>query len=64
MHLSHKERTRDIVTTLRYVYANSRESIDGIEDLRTLLKLCVGYEMDTLMEDEGFRDLIRREVRY
>jgi hypothetical protein len=57
----YKERTGDIITTLRYVYAISRESIDGIEDLRTLLKLHVGYEMDTLMEDEGFRDLMIEE---
>ena len=54
----YKERTGDIIATLRYVYANLKESIDGIKDLRTLLALYVGYEMDTLVEDESFRDLM------
>ena len=57
----YKERIENIITTLRYVYANSRKLIDGIEDLRTLLKLYVRYEMDTLMEDEGFCDLMIEE---
>ncbi|KAL8999634.1 MAG: hypothetical protein Q9169_001594 [Polycauliona sp. 2 TL-2023] len=54
----YEERTGDIITLLRYVYAHTSESVDGVEDLRTLLMHYVGYEMDTLMKDEGFRDLM------
>ncbi|KAL8924723.1 MAG: hypothetical protein Q9172_002541 [Xanthocarpia lactea] len=54
----YEERTGDIITLLRYSYANTSESIWAIEDLRTLLTHYVGYEMDTLMKDEDFRDLM------
>ena len=54
----YKERTGDIITLLEYIYENTREPIDGIEDLRTLLTHYVGYEMDMLMKDESFRDLM------
>ncbi|KAL8858394.1 MAG: hypothetical protein Q9178_005075 [Gyalolechia marmorata] len=54
----YEERTGDIISLLRYIYANTSEPIDGIEDLRTLLTHYVGYEMDTLMKDEDFRDLM------
>ncbi|CAO1602573.1 hypothetical protein XANCAGTX0491_006181 [Xanthoria calcicola] len=54
----YKERTGDIVDLLRYVYANTSETVDDVEDLRTLLTLYMGYEMDTLMQDEDFRDLM------
>ncbi|KAL8844421.1 MAG: hypothetical protein Q9176_001331 [Flavoplaca citrina] len=54
----HEQRTGDIITLLRYVYANTSETSDGVEDLRTLLRDYVGYEMDTLMKDDGFRDLM------
>ncbi|KAL8658055.1 MAG: hypothetical protein Q9226_001315 [Calogaya cf. arnoldii] len=54
----YKERTGDIVALLRYVYANTGEPVDGVEDLRTLTTHYMGYEMDTLMEDEGFRTLM------
>ncbi|KAI4230521.1 MAG: hypothetical protein LQ349_006226 [Xanthoria aureola] len=54
----YKERTGDIVDLLRYVYANTSETVDDVKDLRTLLTLYMGYEMDTLMQDEDFRDLM------
>ena len=53
-----EERTGDIIALLRYVYENTSEPVNGVEDLRTLLTLYVGYEMDTLMKDDGFRDLM------
>ena len=50
-------RTGDIVALLRYVYRNTGQ--DGSEeDLRRVLTIYVGYEMDTLINDEDFRDLI------
>ncbi|KAL9636524.1 MAG: hypothetical protein Q9204_002229 [Flavoplaca sp. TL-2023a] len=51
-------RTGDIVTLLRYVYSNTSKPSDDAEDLRTLLRDYVGYEMDTLMKDDEFRDLM------
>ena len=51
----HLARTKDIIALLRYVYAESRE---GAEDMRTLMTQYVGYEMDTLMDDEDFKHLI------
>ncbi|KAI4226698.1 MAG: hypothetical protein L6R36_002953 [Xanthoria steineri] len=54
----YEERTGDIVDLLRYVYANTSETVDDVEDLRTLLTLYMGYEMDTLMQDEDFQDLM------
>ena len=52
------ERTGDIIALLRYVYANTGEPIDGVEDMRTVLKHYVGFEMDDLMKDKGFGDLM------
>ena len=52
------ERTGDIIALLRYVYANTGEPIDGDEDIRTVLKHYVGFEMDILMKNNDFRDLM------
>ena len=54
----HIERTGDIIALLRYVYDNTGESTEGVEDMRTLMTHYVGYEMDTLMKDDDFRDLM------
>ena len=52
------ERTEDIVALLRYVYANTGEPVDGVEDMRTVLAHYVGFEMDTLLGDKKFGDLM------
>ena len=52
------KRTGDITHLLRYVYANTSEPREGIEDLRTLMTQYMGCEMDTLIGDEDFKDLI------
>ena len=54
----YEERTGDIVTLLRYIYENTGEPVEGTEDMRTLLRLYMGYEMDTLMKDAGFRNVM------
>ena len=54
----HEQRTGDIIKLLRYVYANTSEPSDGVEDLRTLLRDYVGYEMDILMKNDEFRELM------
>ena len=55
------ERTGDIISLLRYIYANTRESVAGVEDPRTLLTAYLGYEMDTLMEDKAFEELMSED---
>lgn len=52
------ERVEDILTLLKYVYANTAESIDGIEDIRTMLAHYIGGEMDVLIRDGEIRDLM------
>ncbi|KAI9808038.1 MAG: hypothetical protein M1827_007544 [Pycnora praestabilis] len=50
----YRRRTGDIVALLRYVYANT-----GVgEDLRTLLRDYIGYEMSVMMKDEEFKVLM------
>ena len=53
-----KERTGDIIALLSYIYSKTGESRKGVEDLRTLLTHYLGYEMDTMMTDPAFRDLV------
>ena len=52
------ERTGDIIALIRYVYANTGEPVAGVEDIRTVLMLYFGYEMDILVKDDDFRDLM------
>ena len=54
----HPERTGDIIALLRYIYANTGEIVDGVEDMRTVLKHYIGFEMDTLMKDNEFGDFM------
>jgi hypothetical protein len=54
----HRQRTGDIIALLRYVYANTIVSARGGEDLRTLLKDCVGCEISTLIKVEEVSELI------
>ncbi|KAM0805900.1 hypothetical protein BDR22DRAFT_190128 [Usnea florida] len=51
-------RTRDIIELLRYVYANTCEPQEGVDDMRSMMTQYVGIEMDTLMEDAEFGELI------
>ena len=52
------ERTGDILDLLRYFYPNASESWEGLEDMRAVMMQYVGYEMETLIECEGFKKLI------
>ena len=49
------ERTSDIIDLLRYVYCNTSEPSEGVEDLRTLMTQYMGCEMDILTKDEDFK---------
>ena len=52
------ERVGDITTLLKYVYANTAETISGTEDIRTMLAHYVGTEMDTLIKYGEIKDLM------
>lgn len=52
------ERTGDIIALLRYIYANTGEPVAGVEDLRTLVTAYMSYEMDTLMKDKAFKEVM------
>ena len=52
------KRTSDIIDLLSYVYRNTSEPNEDLEDLRTLMTQYMGREMDILTYDEGFRDLM------
>ena len=52
------ERVGDITKLLEYVYANTAEAVDGIEDIRTMLAHYTGCEMEMLIKDEEFKDLM------
>ena len=54
-------RTGDIISLLRYVYANTSERRDRPDDLQKVLTEYCGYEMDTLMRDKRFKKLMIEE---
>ena len=54
----HRERTGDIIALLGYSYAKTKSPDSGKEPLRDLLTRYVAFEMDTLMLDERFEELI------
>lgn len=60
----HLERTGDIIELLRYVYANTARLWREEDPLRELLSDYVGFEMDILMEDGRFADLMAEGCGY
>ncbi|KAL9118176.1 MAG: hypothetical protein Q9187_005280 [Circinaria calcarea] len=52
------ERAGDIVELIRYVYANTADVDDGVEDLRELLVRYIGFEMDILVKAPEFKELL------
>ena len=57
-YILHPERTGDIIALIHYVYSNTGESVFGVEDLRSVLKEYMSCEMDTLMQDSAFKELM------
>ena len=55
------ERTSDIINLLRYVYCNTSEPSERVENLRTLVTQYVGCEMDILADDEDFKNLMIKD---
>lgn len=57
----YQERTGDVVALLRYVYANTADSKDGVEDLRTVLTQYMEAEIDTLIKNEDLQELMLQD---
>ena len=55
----YQERTGDIIALLDYSYAKTKSPVSGKEPLRDLLTRYVAFEMDTLMLDWRFEDLMK-----
>lgn len=55
------KRTSDIIDLLRYVYCNTSEASEGVENLRTLMTQYMGCELDILTYDEDFKGLMIEE---
>ena len=54
----HKECTGDIMSLLQYIYAETLEAKEGVDDLRTLMTQYIEIEVGTLIKDEGLGDLM------
>ena len=54
----HKECTGDITSLLQYIYAETPETKEGVDDLRTLMIQYIEIEIGTLIKDEGLSDLM------
>ena len=52
------ERIGDIMTLLKYVYANTAEAVDGNGDIRPMLAHYIGCEMEMLAKDGEIKDLM------
>lgn len=54
----HKERTGDITSLLRYIYAETAETKEGVDDLRTLMVQYIEIEVGTLIKDDELGELM------
>lgn len=55
----YSHRTQDIISLIHYVYQNTKILDDGeIEPMRAILVEYVSFEMDILMKDSAFNDLV------
>ena len=52
------ERVGDVMALLKYVYANTAETLDGTDDIRTMLAHYIGTEMEVLIKDGEIKDLM------
>ena len=55
------DRTGDIIALIRYIYSNTGESTSDVKDLRSVLIEYMGCEMDTLMKDSAFKELMSED---
>ena len=58
----HTERAGDIGALFRYAYSNIQRPPADQEPLLWMLKDYLGFEMDTLMLDESFRELVKEDI--
>ena len=59
----YEERTGDITALLRYIY-DCAQILPGMDEMRGLMIEYMAFEMETLMKDQGFKDLMehRRDL--
>lgn len=62
IHTLYPEGVGDITSLLKYVYANTAETKEGSEDIRTMLAHYIGTEMPTLIKDGEIKDLMYYSV--
>ena len=56
------QRTSDIISLIHYVYENTKIPDEGeTEPVRTMLVEYISFEMDNLMKDLAFRDLMTKD---
>lgn len=58
----HVDRAGDIRALFHYAYGNVQRSAAGEGTLLRMLKDYMGFEMDTLMLDESFRELLKENI--
>ena len=54
----YRERVGDITTLLKYVYANTAETVEGTKDIRTMLAHYIGCEMEMFIKYGEIKDLM------
>ena len=57
-YILYPERTGDVIALIQYIYSNTGESVSGVDDLRSVLTEYMGCEMDTLIKDSAFKELM------
>lgn len=51
----------DVITLLRFAYEHTSKPENGSEPMRSMLSRYVSYEMDKLVDQNSFRDLLEDE---
>ena len=51
----------DVVTLLRFAYGHTSKPENGSEPMRSMLSRYISYEMDKLVDEIPFRDLLEED---
>lgn len=60
-HTLFPDRIKAIVALLKYIYANTKRWKDGWESMRRMLNTYMIQEIDYLMSDDEFRNLLKKQ---
>ena len=64
IHTLYIERVGEVLTLLRYVYANTSGSTDDTDDIRTMVVHYIGIEMGNLYKDGEIKDFMQEEGEF